>query len=89
MGIQSWNDLGGFVWPIWDAERNLRKEETLLEGHFHCWNSKNSVPVFILLNWIPPLAAVLVLTSWVAELYEIFISYYTALKLCLEYDIAS
>lgn len=23
MGIQSWNDLGGFVWPILDAQRTF------------------------------------------------------------------
>lgn len=32
------------------------ERRTLLEGHFYCWTSKNSVPIFILLNWIPPLA---------------------------------
>lgn len=61
MGIQSWYDLGGFVWPILDAERTFittlpEKGGALLEGHFYCWTSKNSIPIFILLNWIPPLA---------------------------------
>ena len=37
MRIQSWNDLGGFVWPILDAERTLitrlpEKERNLIGG---------------------------------------------------------